>query len=123
MRKSDMERRMYKRVSVAVKLRFLVPLETFERVYEASTFDVGKGGIGLVSDQPLKDGTAMIVELDPGRAGVEGELIRIQAQCIWCEAKGGQHHMGVMFYYFDEGLRERVGKFVDSLESPAPIGT
>ena len=117
---SDVQRRMYKRVQIEVKLRYLLPLDTFDRVWTASTFDIGQGGIGLVAEKPLKDGTAMIVELDPKYCDIKQEVIRIQAQVIWCEPKNGAHHMGVMFYYFNEKLRARVSAFVDAIDHLAP---
>lgn len=122
MDKPDIERRMYKRVPIMVELRYLLPLDTFEKVYTASTFDMGKGGIGLASDTPLREGAAMIVELDPRKCEVDQEIIRLQAQCIWCEPKDDRYHMGVMFYFFDEELRLEVAKFVDALDQFSVLG-
>ena len=46
-------RRMFKRIPLEVKLRYLLPLETFDQVYSASTFDIGNGGIGLEVESPI----------------------------------------------------------------------
>lgn len=121
MLRHDIERRMYKRVNVEVGLRYLVPLRSFDKVYTASTFDIGSGGIGLEVDDPMPDGTALVLELSPDKCGVEQDAIRLQAQCIWCEPKGDRYKVGIMFYYFDDELRDRVAKFVGALEDYAPL--
>lgn len=117
MLKPDVERRMYKRVAAEVNIRFLLPLETFDKVFTGSTFDIGRGGVGLIAEEPLKDGTAMIVEICPRARNINQDPLRLQAQCIWCEPKDGKYHIGIMFYYFDEELRARVAEFVDALDA------
>ena len=113
---------MYKRVDVEVGLRYLVPLKTFEQVHTASTADIGTGGLGLEVSEPMMDGTALIVELDPKGCGIDQEPIRLQAQCIWCEPNGDAFKVGIMFYYFDEGLRTRMSKFVEAVDNLTPQG-
>ena len=46
----------------------------------------------------------MVIEIDPKQRGLDQAAFRVQAQCIWCEPKGGKFHIGVMFYYFDDDL-------------------
>lgn len=122
MQRQDIERRMYRRVNVEVGLRYLLPLETFDKVHTASTADIGTGGLGLEVTEPMKDGTALIIELSPEGCGIEQEPIRLQAQCIWCEPDAGVYKVGIMFYYFDEGLRSRMSEFVEAVENLAPQG-
>ena len=122
MKRQDIERRMYKRVDVEVGLRYLVPLVTFEQVLTASTADIGTGGLKLEVSEPMKDGTALIIELHPEQCGIDLEPIRLQAQCIWCEPAGDSFKVGIMFYYFDEGLRTRMSTFVEAVENLTPQG-
>ncbi len=122
MKRQDIERRMYKRVDVEVGLRYLLPLETFDQVHPASTADIGTGGLGLEVSEPMMDGTALIIELRPEACGIEQEPIRLQAQCIWCEPINGKYKVGIMFYYFDEGLRTRMSTFVEAVEKLTPQG-
>ena len=119
MKKTDLEKRMYKRVAIEVSLRYLLPMNTFDKVYTASTFDIGKGGIGLTCDEALEDGTAMVIEIDPKQRDLDQPAFRVQAQCIWCEPKDGKFQIGVMFYYFDDDLRTQVSCFVDAIDSMA----
>lgn len=109
------QQRLSQRIVLEVGLRYLVPLETFDRVHTATTCDIGHGGLVLEVDSSIREGTDLILELRPRDCGVDQELIRLQGNCIWCVSREGKHRVGIMFNSFDDHLRARVSRFLDGL--------
>ncbi len=98
-----------------MKVRYLLPLRTFDQVYSAVTFDMGNGGMSLEVEGPIDEGADMILEFDPKECGLDQEIIRISAKSIWSVQEGGTSKIGAMFLFFDEHLRARVEEFVSGL--------
>ena len=111
----DVEHRLFGRILIRVKVRYLLPLMTFDQMHSAATFDIGKGGLGLEVEGPIEEGSDMILQFDPRECGLDQEIIRISAKSIWSVQKDGASKIGAMFVFFDEHLRARVEQFVSGL--------
>ncbi len=102
------ERRVHPRISIKIPLHFRIiddrdeiksVLELRKKEKDGRTLDASLGGLCIVTDHPIKEGSILKLEIFVPDEPVK---IRGMAEVVWCNESGG----GIRFLAMDETDRE-----------------
>ena len=108
-------RRKAPRIIKPIPVRYMLPLDFSGGTWEASTYDIGGGGLRIGRKNPVKEGTiaALEIALPTEVGGVD--KVKTIAQVVWCH-KGEEkedYSIGLKFVFPDDIALQKINRYVE----------
>ncbi|KKK69755.1 hypothetical protein LCGC14_2930850, partial [marine sediment metagenome] len=105
-------RRKAPRIIKPIPVRYMLPLDFSGGTWEASTYDVGGGGLRIRRKDPVKEGTIAALEIAlPTEVG-EVDKVKTIAQVVWCHKVGEEadYSVGLKFVFPDDLALRKINR-------------
>ncbi|MBU4310355.1 PilZ domain-containing protein [bacterium] len=108
-------RREAPRIIKPIPVRYMLPLDFSGGTWEASTHDIGGGGLRIGRKNPVKEGTIAALEITlPTEVG-GGDKVKTIAQVVWCHKVGKEedYSVGLKFILPDDVAQKKISRYVE----------